>query len=80
MEGRALQADALEQLGYQAWESGPEVLLPDWRSCARVRRRLEVRSAEKSDAMAAMTVEMLLQFVGVHPTAPPLTRLAFTSR
>ncbi|MCB1268260.1 MAG: MBL fold metallo-hydrolase [Microthrixaceae bacterium] len=81
MEARALQADALEQLGYQA-ESGP------WRSfyltAAQELRQgpppLVVRSAEKPDVMAAMTVEMLLQFVGVHLNGPAAagTRLAFT--
>ena len=71
MEARALQADALEQLGYQA-ESGP------WRSFyltgAQELRKgpppLVIKSAEKPDLMAAMTVHMLLQFVGVHLNGP----------
>ncbi|MBS1839199.1 MAG: MBL fold metallo-hydrolase [Actinobacteria bacterium] len=81
MEARALEADALEQLGYQA-ESGP------WRAFyltgAQELRNgpppIVVRSAEKPDVMAAMTVSMLLQFVGVHLDGPAAAeeRLAFT--
>ena len=71
MEARALQADALEQLGYQS-ESGP------WRSFyltgAQELRSgpppIVIKSAEKPDVMAAMTVDMLLQFVGVHLNGP----------
>ena len=71
MAARALQADALEQLGYQA-ESGP------WRSfyltAAQELRNgpppVVVHSAEKPDVMAAMTVEMLLQFIGVRLDGP----------
>lgn len=80
-EARALQADALEQLGYQA-ESGP------WRSFyltgAQELRAgpppIVIRSAEKPDVMAAMTVEMLLQFIGVHLNGPLAAdeQLAFT--
>jgi alkyl sulfatase BDS1-like metallo-beta-lactamase superfamily hydrolase len=81
MAARALQADALEQLGYQA-ESGP------WRSFyltgAQELRNgppaVVIKSAEKPDVMAAMTVEMLLQFVGVHLNGPDAAgrELAFT--
>lgn len=81
MEARALQADALEQLGYQS-ESGP------WRSFylsgAQELRNgpppIVIKSAEKPDVMAAMTVEMLLQFVGVHLNGPAAagTELAVT--
>lgn len=71
MAARALQADALEQLGYQS-ESGP------WRSFyltgAQELRNgpppIVIKSAEKPDVMAAMTVEMLLQFLGVHVNGP----------
>jgi len=71
MDARALQADALEQMGYQS-ESGP------WRSFyltgAQELRNgpppIVIKSAEKPDVMAAMTVEMLLQFVGVHVNGP----------
>jgi len=71
MDARALQADALEQLGYQS-ESGP------WRSFyltgAQELRNgpppVVIKSAEKPDVMAAMTVEMLLQFLGVHLDGP----------
>ncbi len=71
VEARALQADALEQLGYQA-ESGP------WRSFyltgAQELRQgappVAVRSAASADIMAAMTVEMLLQFIGVRLNGP----------
>ncbi|UDY34881.1 alkyl/aryl-sulfatase [Dermatobacter hominis] len=71
MAARALQADALEQLGYQS-ESGP------WRSFyltgAQELRTgpppVVVKSAEKPDVMAAMTVDMLLQFVGVRLNGP----------
>lgn len=81
MEARSLQADALEQLGYQA-ESGP------WRSFyltgAQELRSgpppLVIHSAERPDVMAAMTVEMLLQFLGVHLNGPEAAgvSLAFT--
>lgn len=81
MEARALQADACEQLGYQA-ESGP------WRSfyltAAQELRNgpppLVVHSAEKPDVMAAMTVDMLLRFIGVHLNGPAASGidLAFT--
>jgi alkyl sulfatase BDS1-like metallo-beta-lactamase superfamily hydrolase len=81
MEARALQADALEQLGYQA-ESGP------WRSFYLTGAQelrdgpppLVVKSAEKPDVMAAMTVDMLLQFVGVRLDGPRAggVELAFT--
>jgi alkyl sulfatase BDS1-like metallo-beta-lactamase superfamily hydrolase len=71
MAARALQADALEQLGYQA-ESGP------WRSFyltgAQELRSgpppIAVHSSAAPDVMSAMTVEMLLQFVGVRLNGP----------
>lgn len=71
MSARELQADALEQLGYQA-ESGP------WRSFyltgAQELRHgpppVSVRGAAQHDVMAAMTVEMLLQFLGVRLDGP----------
>jgi alkyl sulfatase BDS1-like metallo-beta-lactamase superfamily hydrolase len=65
-EARALAADALEQLGYQA-ESGP------WRSFyltgAQELRHgpppISVPGSNRPDVMKAMTVEMLLQYLGV---------------
>ena len=71
MAARALQADALEQLGYQA-ESGP------WRSFyltgAQELRQgpppIAVRSTAQHDVISAMTVEMLLQFLGVRLNGP----------
>lgn len=65
-EARSLAADALEQLGYQA-ESGP------WRSFyltgAQELRHgpppISVPGSNRPDVMKAMTVEMLLQYLGV---------------
>ena len=78
---RALQADALEQLGYQA-ESGP------WRNFyltgAQELRHgpppIQVRSSAQHDVISAMTVEMLLQYVGVRLNGPRAVgiELAFT--
>jgi alkyl sulfatase BDS1-like metallo-beta-lactamase superfamily hydrolase len=66
-EARNLQADALEQLGYQA-ESGP------WRSAYlmgayELRNGLPERNTEPTanpDTIAAMTTEMMLDFTGMH--------------
>ena len=71
MAARSLQADALEQLGYQA-ESGP------WRSFyltgAQELRHgpppISIRSGGQHDVMVAMTVDMLLQLVGVRIDGP----------
>ncbi|MFZ4519825.1 MAG: alkyl/aryl-sulfatase [Microthrixaceae bacterium] len=81
MDARALAADALEQLGYQA-ESGP------WRSFyltgAQELRHgppaIEIPSGVQPELMAAMTVEMLLQFLGVRilPDRAAGRQLAFT--
>jgi alkyl sulfatase BDS1-like metallo-beta-lactamase superfamily hydrolase len=80
-EARALAADALEQLGYQA-ESGP------WRSFyltgAQELRHgppaVSVPGTAQPEVMAAMTVEMLLQYLGVRVDGDRAagTRLAFT--
>jgi len=71
-EARALQADALEQLGYQA-ESGP------WRSFY-LTGALELREgvapgstmadAPNLDLLAALTAEMVLHVVGVRVHGP----------
>lgn len=81
MAARALAADALEQLGYQA-ESGP------WRSFyltgAQELRHgpppIEVPSTAQHDVISAMTVEMLLQYLGVRLNGPRAAgvSLAFT--
>jgi alkyl sulfatase BDS1-like metallo-beta-lactamase superfamily hydrolase len=71
MEARALQADALEQLGYQA-ESGP------WRSFyltgAQELRHgappIAVPSTTQPDVASAMTIEMILQYLGVRLDGP----------
>jgi alkyl sulfatase BDS1-like metallo-beta-lactamase superfamily hydrolase len=80
-EARALQADALEQLGYAA-ESGP------WRSFyltgAQELRHgpppFEVRDRNQPEVMAAMSVDQLLCFLGVHLDGPRAADvdLAFT--
>ena len=81
MAARSLQADALEQLGYQA-ESGP------WRSFyltgAQELRHgpppIVVPSTAQPDVVSAMTVEMLLQYLGVRLNGPRAASvsLAFT--
>ena len=81
MEARALAADALEQLGYQA-ESGP------WRSFyltgAQELRTgpppLALTNVPQPDVMAAMTVTMMLQYLGVRLNADRAAgvSLAFT--
>ena len=68
---RALQADALEQLGYQA-ESGP------WRGfylngAQELRNGLPERiprSTASPDTLKAMTPEMILDFLAVHLNGP----------
>ena len=64
---RELQADALEQLGYQS-ESGPWRNFYLTRRPGAARRRREGRDAERrlsADVVAAMSVDMLLDFLAV---------------
>jgi alkyl sulfatase BDS1-like metallo-beta-lactamase superfamily hydrolase len=78
MAARSLQADALEQLGYQA-ESGP------WRSFYLTGAQelrygpppIAVPSTAQPDAVSAMNVEMLLQFLGVRLNGPRAAGLAY---
>ncbi len=72
LEAKALQADTLEQLGYQA-ESGP------WRAfylTAAQELRAGVPSGDgaanlgSADVVRAMTVEMLLDYLGVRLNGP----------
>jgi len=76
MDARCLQADALEQLGYQA-ESGP------WRgfyltAAQELRygapKGLPGSSVGSADVVRAMTVEMLLDYLAVRLNGPDATR------
>lgn len=71
-EARALQADALEQLGYQA-ESGPwrnEYLMGARELREGIPTALRPTAVGNADTAAAMTTEMMLDFMSVHLNAP----------
>jgi alkyl sulfatase BDS1-like metallo-beta-lactamase superfamily hydrolase len=63
---RALEADALEQLGYQA-ESGPwrDFYLTGAQELRHGHPQLGIGSTAAPDTVAAMTTEMLLDYLGV---------------
>ncbi len=63
---RALEADALEQLGYQA-ESGPwrDFYLTGAQELRHGHPQMTVSSTAAPDTVAAMTTEMLLDYLGV---------------
>lgn len=63
---RALEADALEQLGYQA-ESGPwrDFYLTGAQELRHGHPQLGISSTAAPDTVAAMTTEMLLDYLGV---------------
>ncbi|HWJ97227.1 MAG TPA: alkyl sulfatase dimerization domain-containing protein, partial [Acidimicrobiales bacterium] len=63
---RALEADALEQLGYQA-ESGPwrDFYLTGAQELRNGHPELGISSTAAPDTVAAMTTEMLLDYLGV---------------
>jgi alkyl sulfatase BDS1-like metallo-beta-lactamase superfamily hydrolase len=65
-EARALEADALEQLGYQA-ESGPwrDFYLTGAQELRHGHPQLGIGSTAAPDTVAAMTTEMLLDYLGV---------------
>jgi alkyl sulfatase BDS1-like metallo-beta-lactamase superfamily hydrolase len=65
-EARALEADALEQLGYQA-ESGPwrDFYLTGAQELRHGHPELGISSTAAPDTVAAMTTEMLLDYLGV---------------
>jgi alkyl sulfatase BDS1-like metallo-beta-lactamase superfamily hydrolase len=66
VEARALEADALEQLGYQA-ESGPwrDFYLTGAQELRHGHPQLGISSRAAPDTVAAMTTEMLLDYLGV---------------
>lgn len=71
-KARALQADALEQLGYQA-ESGPwrnEYLMGARELREGIPQALNPTAIGNTDTAAAMTTEMMLDFMSVHINAP----------
>jgi len=63
---RALEADALEQLGYQA-ESGPwrDFYLTGAQELRHGHPEMTISSTAAPDTVAAMTTEMLLDYLGV---------------
>lgn len=65
-EAKALQADALEQLGYQA-ESGPwrDFYLTGAQELRQGHPDIDSAGGASPDVLVAMTTEMLLQLVGV---------------
>jgi alkyl sulfatase BDS1-like metallo-beta-lactamase superfamily hydrolase len=65
-EARGLEADALEQLGYQA-ESGPwrDFYLTGAQELRHGHPQLGISSTAAPDTVAAMTTEMLLDYLGV---------------
>ncbi len=68
---RNLQADALEQLGYQA-ESGPwrNFYLTGARELREGVRKLDASSTASPDSLRAMSLELLLDFVGTRIIGP----------
>ena len=65
-EARGLEADALEQLGYQA-ESGPwrDFYLTGAQELRHGHPAMTITSTAAPDTVAAMTTEMLLDYLGV---------------
>ena len=65
-EARALEADALEQLGYQA-ESGPwrDFYLTGAQELRNGPPPMSITTTASRDTVAAMTVEMLFDYLGV---------------